>query len=119
MEINLQKLAIEEGISFRDFREHRAEIEAERASLNNLIEQIRFRRNLVKADFEIALNLAVQLDFLFDRGTSDEKRLLCETIFKRLYIKDHKIINQDLNSPFALIASMANSLVSLQSGNPH
>ncbi len=108
MEKNLQRLAIEEGISFTDFREHRNEIEAERAKLNDLIEMVKSRRNLVRADFEIALNLAKQLDFLFEKGTFAEKRLLCETVFKRLYIEDGRIIkNPELNSPFGLISSLA------------
>jgi len=92
MEKNLQGLAIEEGISFTDFRERRSEIKAERAKLNDLIERVKSRRDLVKADFEIALNLAKQLDFLFEKGTFAEKRLLCETVFKRLYIEDGKIM---------------------------
>ncbi len=48
MEKNLRMLAIEEGISFADFKEHRTEIEAERAKLNDLIQTIKARRNLVK-----------------------------------------------------------------------
>ena len=75
-EKNLKRLAIEEGISFRDFREHRSEIEAERAKLNNMIETIKSRRNLIRADFEITLSLANQLDFLFEKGTFDGRRLL-------------------------------------------
>ena len=112
MEENLQRLAIEEGISFQDFREHRehrAVIEAERAKLNDLIETIRSRRNLVKADFQMALNLAKQLDFLYDKATFAEKRLLCETVLRRVHIKDGKIIRTELNSPFALIASSSSA----------
>ncbi|MFC1940615.1 hypothetical protein ACFLXO_08055 [Chloroflexota bacterium] len=48
---------------------------------------IRQRQHLGKADFEIALQLAIQFDFLFDKGNHDERRLLCETVFKRLYVK--------------------------------
>ena len=120
MEKNLQRLAIEEGISFRDFREHRSEIEAERAKLNDAIETIKARRNLVKADFEIALNLAKQVGFLFKKGTFAEKRLLCETVLKRAYINEGKIIKTELNSPFSLIVSEADtSSESLQLGSAH
>jgi hypothetical protein len=119
MEKNLQRLAIEEGISFQDFREHRAEIEAERAKLNDLIETIRSRRNLVKADFEIGLNLAKQLDFLFEKGTFAEKRLLCETVLKRVYIQNGKITKTELNPPFALITCVARSSDSFQCGRPY
>jgi hypothetical protein len=40
MEKNLQRLVIEESISFSDFKEHRTEIEAERAKLNDLIQAV-------------------------------------------------------------------------------
>jgi hypothetical protein len=101
MERNLQRLTIEEGISFEDFRTHRADIEAERAELTALVETIRSRRSLVKADFDVALNLAQQLGFLFDRGNLDEKRLLCETVLKRVYVKERRIVRIELNPPSA------------------
>ena len=46
---------------------------------------------MVKADFEVALQLATQLDFLFEKGNFDQKRLLGETVLKRLYVEDGKI----------------------------
>ena len=58
MEKNLQRLVIEEDISFEDFKEHRLCIEAERANLKNLVESINSHQSLVRADFEIALQLA-------------------------------------------------------------
>ncbi len=69
----------------------------------------RQRQHLVRADFEIALELATQLDFLFEKGTFDEKRLLCETILKRLYVEDGKITRTELNAPFAIIARVNGS----------
>jgi len=120
MEKNLQRLAIEEGISFTDFREHRDEIEAERARLNDLIEIVKSRRNLVKADFNLALHLAKQLGFLFEKGTFAEKRLLCEVVFKRVYIEDGRLIkNPELNAPFGLISSLASGSGCFQLGSPH
>ncbi len=120
MEKNLQRLVIEEGISFGDFKEHRTEIEAERAKLNDLIQIIKARRNLVQADFKVAVNLAKQLDFLFDKGTFAEKRLLCETVFKRIYIEDGRIIkNPELNSPFGLISSAAKGSGCIQLGSAY
>ena len=109
MEKNLQRLVMEEGIPFEDFREHRDEIEAERARLNDTVEMIKCRRNLVKADFEIALNLSKKIGTYFEKGTFAERRLLCETVFKRVCIEDGKIIKPELNSPFRLIASVAGS----------
>lgn len=118
MEKNLQRLAIEEGISLADFKEHRNEIEAERAKLNDLIQVIKTRRNLVQADFKVALNLAKQLDYLYEKGTFFEKRLLCETVFKRIYIEDGTIIkNPELNSPFGLISATAKGSGCFQLGS--
>lgn len=105
MEKNLQQLAIEEEISISDFKEHRARIESERARLNVTIDAIKQRQHLVKADFELALQLAGELDYLFEHGNFDEKRLLCEIIFKRLKVKDGKIVDVEYNSPFGFIAS--------------
>ena len=116
MEKNLQRLAIEEEISFMDFKEHRSRIEAERARLTNTIDVIKQRQHLVKADFEVALQLASELEFLFNRGTFDEKRLLCETVFKRLYVKEGKVTKVELNSPFAIIASRAKGAESVLNG---
>jgi len=107
MERNLQRLVIEEGISFKDFKEHRSRIEAERARLRNTVDAIRQRQHLVKADFEITPQLATELDFLFDKGNFDERQLLCETVLKRLYVKEGSVTKVELNSPFALIASRA------------
>jgi len=36
----------------------------------------------VRGDFEIALQLASKLDFLFSMGDNDEQRLLCEMLFE-------------------------------------
>ena len=107
MEKNLQKLVLEEDISFKDFKDHRSHIEAEKARLKNTVDAITQRQHLVKADFEVALQLATELGFLFDRGNFDERRLLCETVLKRLYVREGKVEKVELNSPFALIASRA------------
>ncbi len=107
MEKNLQQLAIEEKISFADFKDHRNRIESERARLNVTVDAIKQRQHLVKADFEIALDLATKLNFFYEKGGFDERRLLCEVIFKRINVKDGKIATVDLNAPFCLIASQA------------
>ncbi len=71
-----------------------------------MVNTIKYRRNLVKADFGIAVDLAKQLDFLFEKGTLDERQLLCETVFKRLSVKEGKIVQLELNPPFHLIAEV-------------
>ena len=113
---NLQRLVIEEEISFDDFKEHRSQIEAERARLTTTVDAIRQRQHLVEADFEIALQLATELDFLFDRGNFDEKCLLCETVFKRLYVENSIITGTELNAPFSMIATRATGSESVPSG---
>jgi len=118
MEKNLQRLVIEEEISHHDFKEHRSQIEAERSRLTNTVAVIRQRQHLVKADFEIALQLATQLDFLFEKGNYDERRLLCETVLKRLHAKDGKITKKEFNAPFALIARHASGSGPVTSGGP-
>jgi len=83
MEKNVQRPMIEGEIPLENFKEHQAQIESERARLKSTVDVIKGQRELVKADFEIALDLARQFDFLFDKGNYDERRLLCETVFKR------------------------------------
>jgi len=117
MEKNLQRLFVEEEISHKDFREYRLQIEAERSRLRNTVDIIRQSQHLVIADFEIALELAKQLDFLFERGKFDQKRLLCETVLKRLYVEEGKITGKEFNAPFAIIAQ-ANSSGAVASGGP-
>ncbi len=75
------------------------------ARLQNIVDAIKQRQHLIKADFEVALQLATELDFLFEKETFDEKRLLCETVFKRVYLKEGKVSEVELNAPFGLIAS--------------
>lgn len=105
MEQSLQQLMLEEEITLVDFKEHRIKIEAERSRLQNVVDVISQRQHLIKADFEVALQLATELDFLFRKGTFDEKRLLCETVFKRVYLKEGRVSEVELNAPFGLIAS--------------
>jgi len=52
---------------------------------------------LVKGDFEIALQLASELGFLFAMGDNDQRRLLCEAFFKRVYVQNGKIAKIELN----------------------
>jgi len=111
-----QRPYLEEDISYQDFREYRARIEAERSRLTNTVDAIKQRQHLVKADFEIALQLATELDFLFEKGNFDERRLLCETVLKRLYVREGIVTKVELNSPFALIASMVKSSESVIHG---
>ena len=118
IEKNLQRLVIEEEISFKDFKEHRVCIEAERANLKTLVNTISYDQSLIRADFEIALQLASELDFLFAKGDKDERRLLCETVFRRLIVRDRKIVQVELNSPFTLIASRAKGSEPILNGQP-
>jgi hypothetical protein len=118
IEKNLQRLVIEEEISFKDFKEHRVCIEAERANLKTLVNTISYDQSLIRADFEIALQLASELDFLFAKGDKDERRLLCETVFRRLIVRDRKIVQVELNSPFTLIASRAKGSEPFLNGQP-
>ncbi len=117
MEKNLQRLYVEEEISLADFKEHRLQIEAERSKFRTTVDAIRQRQHLVKADFEVALQLSTQLDFLYENGNFDQRRLLCETVLKRLYVEDGRITKQEFNAPFAIIAR-ANGSGAVTSGGP-
>ncbi len=104
MEKNLQRLYMEEEISLADFKENRAQIEADRSRLRTTVDGMRQRQHLIKADFEVALQLATQFVFLFEKGNFDQRRLLCETVLKRLYVEEGRITRAEFNAPFAIIA---------------
>lgn len=90
----------------------------QRKTLFRHSQNISQKQHLIKADFEVALQLATELDFLFEKGTFDEKRLLCETVFKRVYLKEGRVSEVDLNAPFGLIASRGKGSGTVQSGWP-
>ncbi len=69
VEKNLQRLAIEEEVSFEDFTEHRPRIEAEKARLKNTVDAISQCQHLMKAGFEIACSWLVSLTFFLIKGT--------------------------------------------------
>ncbi len=116
MEQNLQKLMLEDEISLEDFKEHRTQIEAERVRMQHIVDTMNQKDNLIKADFEVALQLATELDFLFEKGNFDEKRLLCETLFKKVYLNEGKLSEVELNAPFSLIAARGKGSGTVQSG---
>ena len=118
MEKNLQDLFLEEEISKEDFKERRLRIQAERTNLKYLVDTIESRRGLVRTDFEFALSLANKLDSIFEKGDNDNRRLLCETVFKQVRIREGKIVDVEMNSPFRLIVSQAKGSESLLSGQP-
>ena len=49
-------------------------------------------------------------------GTFDEKRLICETVSKCLYVEDGKVAKAELNAPFAIIASRTKSSGAVSNG---
>ena len=103
MEQNLQQLMLEDEITLDDFKNHRKKIEAERVREQYIVDSIGQKQHLIMADFEVALQLAVELDFLFENASFEEKRLICETVFKRIYLKEGNISDYELNTPFGLI----------------
>jgi hypothetical protein len=118
MEKNLQELVLEEEISKDDFKQHRMRIEAEKANLKDLVETIRSRMRFVRGDFETALEIARNLDLLYKFGDDENRRLLCETVFRRISVRDGKIVKVERNHPFELIYSQTKSSESLPTGTP-
>ena len=60
--------------------------------------------------------MATELNFLFEKGTFDERWLICETVFRTLYVKEGKITKAELNAPFAIIATSAKGSESVSYG---
>ena len=107
---------IEEGISQQDFREHRSQIEAEKSHLITTVEVIKQHQHLVKADFEIALELCTQMNDLWEKGGFDGRRLLCETLFKEIHVEGGRIDRVVFNAPFSFIASHGGGSLTVPNG---
>ena len=118
MEKTLQELLLEEEISKEDFKERRLRIQAEKTNLKYLVDTIESRRGLVRTDFEAGLQLANKLDSVYENGDNNIRRLLCEIVFKQVRVREGKIVDIELNSPFTLIASQTKGSESLLSGQP-
>ena len=98
---NINRMAAEELIGWGEFRELRDEVESEEAELQQRIDFITRHKALLSADFELALDIACNLGWLYDNGSFEEKRLLAETMFKVLRLREGKIADYELNPPFA------------------
>ena len=118
MEKTLQELLLEEEISKEDFKERRLRIQAEKINLKYLVDTIESHRGLVRTDFEAGLQLANKLDSVYENGDNNIRRLLCEIVFKQVRVREGKIVDIELNSPFTLIASQTKGSESLLSGQP-
>ena len=62
--------------------------------------------------------LANRLDSLFEKSDNDNRRLLYETVFKQVRVREGKIVYMEMNSPFTIIFSQAKGSESLLSGQP-
>ena len=114
----LQELVLEGEISKEDFKEHRMRIEAERAELEDLVDVTTTRRGLIRADFDTALEIAGKLDLLYENGDNNNRRLLCEALFRQVWVRNGTIVKIEANSPFRLILSEAKGSEPLLSGQP-
>ena len=102
---NINRMAAEEVISWDEFRELRDEVEKEEAELTSRIDFITRHQTLFAADFELALDIVCNLNWLYEKGNLDERRLLLEALFKRIALKEDKIVNYELNPPFGLFCN--------------
>jgi hypothetical protein len=99
---NINRMAAEQVIGWDEFKELRAEVESEEAELTSRIDFITRHQVLFSADFELALDIACNLGWLFEKGDFAERRLLVETLFKRINVSQGKIMSYDLNPPFGI-----------------
>jgi hypothetical protein len=97
---NLNRMAAEDMVSWEEFKELRAEIEAEEAALSSRIQMVMQHQTLLAADFELALDIASNLGWLYGRGNFDERRLLVETLFKQVNVRGDSVVAYELNPPF-------------------
>jgi hypothetical protein len=99
---NLNRMAAEDLVSWDDFKELRAEIEGEESALSSRIQMVLQHQALLSADFELALDIACNLGWLYGKGSFDERRLLVETLFKRVDAQGDRVVAYELNPPFTM-----------------
>ena len=99
---NVNRMAAEQIISWDEFKELRDELEGEEATLKSRIDFITRHQTLFAADFELALDIACNVSWLYEKGNFEERRLLVETLFKGINVPKSKILRYELNPPFAI-----------------
>jgi site-specific DNA recombinase len=99
---NINRMAAEELITWSEFKDLRNEIESEEAALKSRVEFITRHQTLFAADFEVALDIVCNLNWLYEEGGFNERRLLVETLFERLNVRQGKIESYELNPPFSV-----------------
>ena len=104
---NVNRMAAEDIVSWEEFTELRDEVEHEEATLKSRIAMLTRHQALLAADFELALDIACNLGWLYDRGNNDERRLLAETIFKRIDVQKGRVVSYELNPPFGMFLPTA------------
>ena len=114
---NINRMAAEEIINWDEFKELRDELEGEEATLKTRIVFITRYQTLFAADFDLALDIACNLGWLFEKGNFEERRLLIETLFKSINVKKGKILNYELNPPFALFCNTGKQSTSVNVGS--
>ncbi len=102
---NVNRMAAEQIIGWDEFKELRGELEGEEATLKSRIEFITRHQTLFAADFELALDIACNLGWLYGKGNFEERRLLVSTLFKGINVQKGKILSYELNPPFAIFCN--------------
>ena len=74
-------------------------MEAEEAALGSRIQMVMHHQTLLATDFKLALDIASNLGWLYGRVNFRERRLLVETLFKRVDAQGDKVAAYKLNPP--------------------
>ena len=115
---NINRMAAEQIIGWDKFKELRDEVEGGEATLKSRIDFITKHQTLFAADFELALDIACNLGWLFLKGNFEERQLLAEALFKSLNVSQGEIVSYELNPPFAIFCNnMRNPAESDAEGN--
>ena len=99
-------MAAEQIIDWDEFKELRNEVESEEAELRSRIDFITKHQTLFAADFELAMDIACNVGWLYEKGNFEERRLLAETLFKRINISQASIESYELNPPFNMFCAL-------------
>ncbi len=116
--MQIVNLNVHTGIMHLLWEERSTRIETQRADLRDLLTTVSTRHGLFRGDFEIALELASKFDLLFENDNNKSWRLLSETVFEQVRVRDGKITGFELNPSFALISSRGKGMEPVLSRQP-
>jgi len=112
----LGRLVITEKITEGTYDQLRKEWKEKQRNIEANIADLERETTIHLDDLDVALILMTKLSFLYPRLTEKDRAILLQVLVKRIIVDPQgKIINHELNSPFAYLRDIVNEFQLLDS----